>query len=189
MTSVEARTRSSESTPAGRPALALRLRTAAPLVVGALLVLVLIKPVGSLPTKGWVPVLVGLSYVASGLLSNRRGLLLAPGIILAAWGIAPMSTNYGYDFGGMFYLTLGSGLLIAAVLAQRGWYRITPMSLAIPVLFLGGVMALAPHLGRYLTSFLAVLLVGWAIWELVSRSDAAGTWTSTDELAATTHRA
>ncbi len=147
-----------------------RLRRAVPLFVGAALVLVLLKPVGDLPLKGWVPILIGLSYVAAGLLSGRRGLLLGPGIVLAAWGVAPMTTNYAKEFPGMFYLCLGSGLLIAALLAQRGWYRITPMSLAIPVLFIGGTMFVSKYAGDALTTILAVLLVAWGLWELRPRS-------------------
>jgi hypothetical protein len=151
----------------GSEPLSSRLRRSGPLLVGAALVLALLEPVGSLPLRGWVPLLVGLSYVASGLLSGRRGLLLGPGVVIATWGLAPMTVQYtGEEFNGMFYLTLGTGLLIAALLAERGWSRITPMSLALPVLFIGGTMAIAPHVGRWLTTVLAVLLVAWALWEL-----------------------
>jgi len=64
-----------------------RLRRAVPLLVGAALVLLLLllKPIGSLPL-------------------------------------------HGHTFPGMFYLCLGTGLLIAALLAQYGFSRITPMS-------------------------------------------------------------
>ncbi len=149
-----------------------RLRRAAPLFVGAALVLLLLEPVGDLPNRGWVPVLIGLSYIASGLLSGRRGVLLAPGIVIAVWGLAPMTVEYtGEEFGGMFYLTLGTGLLIAALLAEKGWSRITPMSLALPVLFIGGTMALAPRVGDSLTTILAVLLVAWGLFELRPQSD------------------
>lgn len=34
----------------------------------------------------------------------------------------------------MLYLTLGTGLLLAAILAQKSWHRITPIRLALPVL-------------------------------------------------------
>lgn len=165
MTSVETRPQTSGSS--GTEPLSSRLRRAVPLFVGAALVLLLLKPIGSLPLRGWVPVLIGLSYVASGLLSGRRGLLLAPGIVIAVWGLAPMTVQYtGEEFGGMFYLTLGTGLLIAALLAEKGWSRITPMSLALPVLFIGGTMAIAPHVGRWLTTILAVLLAAWGLFEL-----------------------
>jgi len=172
MTSVETRRHG------GRPAehggstepMSSRLRRAVPLFVGAALVLLLLQPIGELPNRGWVPVLIGLSYITSGLLSGRRGVLLAPGIVIATWGIAPMTVEYtGEEFGGMFYLTLGTGLLIAALLAEKGWSRITPMSLALPVLFIGGTMALAPHVGDSLTTILAVLLVAWGLFELRSQ--------------------
>lgn len=144
-----------------------RLRRAVPLFVGAALVLLLLKPVGDLPLRGWVPVLIGLSYVASGLLSGKRGVLLAPGIVIATWGLAPMTVQYtGEEFPGMFYLTLGTGLLVAAFLAQRGFSRITPMSLAIPVLFIGGTMYVAQYAKDSLTTVLAVLLVAWGLFEL-----------------------
>jgi hypothetical protein len=151
----------------GTEAMSSRLRRAVPLFVGAAAVLFLLQPIGSLPLRGWVPVLIGLSYIAAGLLSGRRGLLLGPGVVLAAWGVAPMTVLYtGEEFPGMFYLTLGTGLLAAALLAQRGWYRITPMSLAIPVLFIGGTMYVAQYAKDGLTAVLAVLLVGWGLFEL-----------------------
>ncbi len=146
--------------------LATRLRRAVPLLVGAALLLLLLDPIGPLPLQGWVPVLIGLSYLASGLLSGRDGKLLGPGVVLTAWGVAPMTVLYAEVFPGLFYLCLGTGLLIAAVLAQRGWYRITPMSLALPVLFIGGTMFVAQFVDRGLSVVLAALLAGWALVEL-----------------------
>lgn len=169
MTSLDARPRSEERA-ADRAVstlpMSVRLRAAAPLFVGAALVYFLLKPVGSLPVKGWVPILIGLSYVASALLSGRRGLLLGPGLVIGFWGIAPMTTNYRPEFPGMFYLTLGTGLLVAAILAERGFYRITPMSLALPVLFMGGIMFTSSKVGSSLTLVLATLLVVWGLAEL-----------------------
>ncbi len=168
MTSLDARTRDTTTTtdlPSAEP-FSSRARRGGPLLVGAAAVLLLLEPIGSLPLKGWVPILIGLSYIAAGLLSGRGGLLLGPGIVLAAWGVAPMTVNYTEEFPGLFYLCLGTGLLIAALLAQRGWYSITPMSLAIPVLFIGGTMFIAQYADQWLTTILAVLLVGWAAWEL-----------------------
>ncbi|HWH29448.1 MAG TPA: hypothetical protein VNU26_10875 [Mycobacteriales bacterium] len=170
MTSVDTGRRDTHAEGGTEP-LSSRLRRGGPLLVGAALVLLLLQPIGSLPLRGWVPVLIGLSYVAAGLLSGRRGLLLGPGIVIAGWGLAPMTVQYtGEEFNGMFYLTLGTGLLVAAILAQSGWSRITPMSLALPVLFIGGTMAIAPHVGRWLTTILAGLLAGWALWEMRPQS-------------------
>lgn len=167
MTSLETRPRSTTSGGGDAEPMSSRLRRAVPLFVGAALVLALLQPVGELPLRGWVPVLIGLSYIASGLLSGRRGVLLGPGIVIAAWGLAPMTVQYAEEeFPGMFYLTLGTGLLIAAVLAQRGFSRITPMSLALPVLFIGGTMYVAQYAKDSLTTVLAVLLVAWGLFEL-----------------------
>lgn len=169
MTSVETRPRTTGQHSGTEPVSA-RLRRAVPLFVGAAAVLVLLEPIGGLPLRGWVPVLIGLSYITAGLLSGRRGLLLGPGLVLASWGLAPMTVEYaGEEFPGMFYLTLGSGLFVAALLAQRGWYRITPMSLAIPVLFIGGTMYVAQYAKDALTTVLAVLLVAWGLFELRSQ--------------------
>ena len=167
MTSLETRPRSQTAGHGEVEPMSSRLRRAVPLFVGAALVLFLLKPLGELPLRGWVPVLIGLSYIASGLLSGKRGVLLAPGIVIAAWGLAPMTVEYtGEEFPGMFYLTLGTGLLLAALLAQRGFSRITPMSLALPVLFIGGTMYVAQYAKDSLTTVLAVLLVAWGAFEL-----------------------
>ena len=167
MTSTDARPRSTTTERTDTEPMSSRLRRAVPLFVGAALVLFLLKPIGGLPLRGWVPVLIGLSYIASGLLSGKRGVLLAPGIVIAAWGLAPMTLEYtGEEFPGMFYLTLGTGLLVAALLAQRGFSRITPMSLALPVLFIGGTMYVAQYAKDSLTTVLAVLLVAWGLFEL-----------------------
>lgn len=125
-----------------------------------------LEPIGSLPLRGYIPMIIGLSYIAAGLLGGRGGLLLGPGIVLTAWGVAPMTVNYAEEFGGMFYLCLGTGLVIAAFLAERAWHRITPMSLAIPVLFIGFIMFVAPYVAPNLTFVVAALLVGWGLFEL-----------------------
>lgn len=77
MTSVQDRTFATAARGTVEP-LSSRARRGVPLLVGAGLVL-LLEPVSSLPLKGWVPVLIGLSYIAAGLLSGRRGVLLGPG--------------------------------------------------------------------------------------------------------------
>ncbi len=86
MTSLDARTRDTTTTtdsPSAEP-FSSRARRGGPLLVGAAAILLLLEPIGSLPLRGWVPILIGLSYIAAGLLSGRRGLLLGPGIVLAA---------------------------------------------------------------------------------------------------------
>lgn len=173
MTSLDSRTQPNTAEQHRTSARGSRIGAGAPLFVGAALVLFLIEPIGSLPTKGWVPILVGLSFVAAGLLGRRNGRHLASGLAIAVWGLAPLSTNYGYEFNGMFYLTLGTGLLFGAILARSGMRAITPMSLALAVLLIGGVMAIAPYLKSSLTAFLALLLVAWGAWEVWSYPDAA----------------
>ncbi len=166
MTTVESRS-ASTTNEGSQESMSSRAKRGVPLMVGGLLVLVLLQPVGSLPTRGWVPVLTGLAYIVAGLLSGKRGVLLGPGVVLAGWGLAPMTVQYAdTQFAGMFYLCLGAGLLVAALLAQRGWYRITPMSLALPVLFIGGTMYVSSLVDSALTTVLAVLLIGWGAWEL-----------------------
>lgn len=173
MTSLDSRTQPGTAEQRPTSTTGSRIGAGAPLFVGAALVLLLIDPIGPLPTKGWVPILVGLSFVAAGLLGRRNGRHVASGLAIAVWGIAPLSTNYGYEFNGMFYLTLGTGLLLGAILARRGMRAITPMSLALAVLMIGGVMALAPYLKSSLTTFLALLLVAWGAWEVWSHPGAA----------------
>jgi hypothetical protein len=145
-----------------------RARRAGPLFVGAALVLLLVQPVGALPTKGWIPLILGLSYLASAALGGRRAALWSPGIIVAGWALAPMLTNYGIDAGGQFYLILGAALVIAALAGDRG-IAISRMSMALPVVGIGVVMFIAPFVGAWLTTVLAVSMVGWGAWELRPR--------------------
>ncbi len=142
-----------------------RARRAGPLFVGAALVLLLVQPFGALPTKGWIPLFIGSAYLASAALAGRRAALWSPGIIVAGWAFAPMLTNYGVDAGGQFYLILGAALLVAAIAGDRG-VAISRVSMALPVIGIGAVMFVAPFLGRWLTTFLAVSLVAWGAWEL-----------------------
>lgn len=142
-----------------------RARRAGPLFVGAALVLLLVQPVGPLPTKGWIPLILGLSYLASAALGGRRAALWSTGIIVPVWGLAPMLTNYGIDANGQFYLILGAGLLLAALAGDRG-IAVTRTSMALPVLGIGVVMFIAPFVGTWLTTGLAVALVVWGLWEL-----------------------
>ncbi|MDQ3708854.1 MAG: hypothetical protein M3387_06040 [Actinomycetota bacterium] len=131
----------------------------------------MVQPIGGLPPKGYIPLIAGLAYVAAGAASGRVGSLWGPGIIIAFWGIAPMTTNYFAEFPGLFYLCLGTGLLVVALLGDR--LHIDRMSMALPVLFIGGTMYIASFVGadRYLTTVLAVLLAGWALWELRPQRD------------------
>ncbi|MDQ3537500.1 MAG: hypothetical protein M3415_01685 [Actinomycetota bacterium] len=146
--------------------LSVRARRAVPLLIGAAGLLFLVQPIGSLPPKGWIPVFIGLAYLGAAALSGRAGSLWGPGIIIAGWGLAPMATNYYPEFPGQFYLVLGTALLVVALVGDR--LRISRMSIALPVLFIGGTMYIAQFVGadRYLTTVLAVLFGGWALWEL-----------------------
>ena len=55
MTATETDRRTAAAHGAAEP-LSSRARRAVPLIVGGLLVLVLLQPIGSLPLRGWVPV-------------------------------------------------------------------------------------------------------------------------------------
>jgi len=174
MASVDTRARA--SAPAAGDAtstvpLSVRIRRAVPLIVGAVAMLLLVQPIGGLPPMGWIPVIAGLTYVAAAALSSRVGALWGPGIIIGIWGLAPMTTNYFPEFPGMFYLVLGTGLLLAAVLGNR--LQISRMSMALPVLFIGGTMYVSSFVraDRYLTTVLAVLIGAWGLWELRPHSE------------------
>jgi hypothetical protein len=169
MTSVSSRPETSATRSPAHDApvpLSARLRTAAPLLVGAAALLLLVQPYGPFPPRGFIPLISGLAFVAAGALSGRAGSLWGPGIVIAFWGLAPMTTNYFEEFPGMFYLCLGTGLLVVALLGDR--LRIDRMSMALPVLFIGGTMFVSSFVGpdRYLTTVLAVLIAAFALWEL-----------------------
>lgn len=115
-----------------------RRRSGAVLLVGALLVSVIVGPVG--PAKlYWMPIILGVSYLLAGAVAGRRSLFWAAGLIVSSWGLAVLLLLRGTwttDFSGTTVAAIGVGLVLAALLPRVG-VEVSLASLAIPVLLIG----------------------------------------------------
>ena len=92
------------------------------LLVGGIAVILLIEPIG--PKKlYWMPLIIGLTYLASSAAGGRSGGLWVPGLMVTAWGIATttvLSGTVDVDFTAAAILMIGVGALAATVLPRFG---------------------------------------------------------------------
>ena len=149
-----------------------RARGAA-LLLGAVLIVVLIRS-GTL-SFSWLPLLLGLTYLAAAGLSRSRGTLWGPGLVVSSVGLAAgLWVGSGrspdsFQFLALSAMALGLGGVLAALLHGFRGVRISPMSIALPVLLFGAFalveqQAVRPVAGNvYLYSALLAL---WGAVEL-----------------------
>ena len=142
------------------------------LLAGAVAMVLLAKPVGPLDYY-WLPLLVGLTFVAAAAVTGPRSPLWGAGLVVSAWGTAKVIEN-NVDVtwnGGMTTLAIGLGGLIAAYLASRGW-AVSPASVAWPIVFIGlGQFVHSNTLGSgTITWYTVGLAVVYGVAELVNSS-------------------
>ncbi len=107
------------------------------LIAGGLVLLLLVRPVGPLKIQ-WIPLLVGLAFVAAAASTDPRSPLWVPGVVVSAYGTADV-VNLSTDVSGAGAWTIvaiGLGGLLAAHLGSRGW-AMSAASVASPVVFIG----------------------------------------------------
>ena len=107
------------------------------LLVGGILLLLLVRPVGPLPLS-WIPLLVGLAFVAAAASTGPRSPLWGPGLVVSAYGTAEVVNLYTDvpGAGAWTIVAIGLGGLLAAHLGARGW-AMSPASIASQVVFIG----------------------------------------------------
>ena len=107
------------------------------LVAGGLVLPLLVEPVGRLAQQ-WIPLLVGLAFVAAAALTGRRSPLWGPGLVVSAYGTAEVVTLFTDVAGARAWtvVAIGLGGLLAAGLGSRGW-AMSAASVASPVVFIG----------------------------------------------------
>ena len=112
-------------------------RRGAVLVVGGLLLLLLVRPIGPVAVQ-WIPLLVGLAFVAAAAATGPRSPLWGPGLVVSAYGTAEVVNLYTDvpGSGAWTLVSIGLGGLLAAALGNRGW-AMSAASVAAPVVFLG----------------------------------------------------
>lgn len=121
---------------AGGASAGLRRRGLA-LVAGGLVVLLVVRPIGPLAVN-WLPLLVGLSFLAAAASTGPRSPLWGPGLVVSAYGSAEVVNLYTDVSGGGAWtiVALGLGGLLAAFAGSRGW-AIGAAGVASPVVFVG----------------------------------------------------
>ncbi len=110
------------------------------LFVGGLVVVVLITPVG--PEQLYVmPLVLGLTYLASAVAGGRSGGLWVPGLIVTAWGLATttvLSGTINVDFTAAAILAIGLGAVAATQLPRVG-IPCNPLAIAVIVAAIGAL--------------------------------------------------
>lgn len=139
------------------------------LLIGGLVVIVLIEPVG--PAKLYVmPLVIGLTYLLSSAAGGRSGGLWVPGLIVTAWGMATttvLSGTLGLDFTAAAVLAIGVGSIAATQLPRAG-IPCNPLAIAVVVTAIGALELLEAQAGGVFVDGWpwGVFLVLGGIWEL-----------------------
>jgi hypothetical protein len=101
------------------------------------------------PELHWVPLLLGLPYLAAAALGGPRGSYWSTAIVLTAWGIGPVvffeAEWREVSQAALYLVCVGAGGLVAALLAERAGFAITAVAISATVLGAGLVYALQPH--------------------------------------------
>lgn len=144
-----------------------------PVLAGALVLSLLLAPVGPVPFY-FTPLVLGLTYTAAAFLGGRGGTLWAPAVIITFWGIAvalEFSHTTHADFTSVAVTALGAGATVAALLGRLG-VRTEPLAIGLTVLG-AGFFELLASLGVGILGngwFYGVLLGIWVIADLTSSS-------------------
>jgi hypothetical protein len=121
----------------------------------------------------WLPLLLGLTFLAAALASGSRGRHWAPGLVLGAVGLvvglwfADGRSGDDYTLVPLVVLGLGLGAVLAAALAQWRGLALGPMSVALPVLLFGGLALLDQQAPGPLGGRAWPYAAGIAAWGLV----------------------
>lgn len=139
------------------------------LLVGGLVVIVLVEPVG--PAKLYVmPLVLGVTYLLSSAAGGRSGGLWVPGLIVTAWGVATTAVLSGtlrIDFTAAAVLAIGVGAIAATQLPRAG-IPCNPLAIAVVVTAIGALELLEAQAGGGFADgwpWGAFLVLG-GIWEL-----------------------
>lgn len=164
-----------------RPTIGQAIARGVLLLLGGLLVIVLVAPVGSLRLY-WMPLIIGLTYLASSVAGGRSGGLWVPGLVVTAWGVATTTVLSGVistDFTATTILAIGVGATAATQLPRIG-IPCNPLAIAVVVFLIGALELLEAQAGGIFVQGWpwGVFLVLGGLWELrpaVTRPGAAAT--------------
>ncbi len=139
------------------------------LIVGALVVGLVIKPVGSADLY-WMPLIIGLTYLVASAVGGSTGGLWIPGMMVTFWGLADvlvLSGTWHVDFASAAITGIGIGAVLSLGLARLGM-PVNPAAIAVNLLLIGLLELAEAQIGGALTKGWpwALLLLLGALWEL-----------------------
>lgn len=149
----------------------MRRRRGIALLIGAVVLALVVQPVGSAAFY-WVPLVSGLTYLLAAASGGRRGALWAPGLMLSFWGAAVVLVLGGtthVDFASAAVTGLGAGAVAAVALSRVG-FAVDAFGIAATVLLAGAFELLdATGPAAFGKGWLYGGLLGlWGLWELRS---------------------
>ena len=139
------------------------------LIVGALVVGLVIEPVGSADLY-WMPLIIGLTYLAASAAGGSTGGLWVPGLMVTFWGLADvlvLSGTWHVDFASAAISGIGIGAVLSLGLARLG-VPVHPAAIAVNLLLIGLLELAEAQIGGPLRDGWpwALLLLLGALWEL-----------------------
>lgn len=138
----------------------LRLRQGAALLAGALLMLLVLGDDGA--KFFYVPLSLGLIYLAAAALGGRQGGYWATAVVLLAWGatvVFAREARPDVEIAGLYLAGVGAGALLGALLARRG-FAVDPVGVAGTILAAGLILAFSGQVDAFVEARTFALLVG-----------------------------
>ncbi|GAC1611956.1 MAG: hypothetical protein NVS3B26_30040 [Mycobacteriales bacterium] len=143
------------------------------ILAGALMLLLLVKVAGV--HFYWVPVVLGVTYLAAAAAGRSRGPLWAPGWVLTVVGLAEAAWFHAgrpadsFEFAELTLLAAGTGAVLAVAMSALQ-VQVSPMSVAMAVLLTGAFNLAEANSVQGISGnvwFYAALLAVWGVAELL----------------------
>ncbi len=122
-----------------------RLRQAAILGFGAVLLQLWVGRDAARLSFSWTPLLIGVTYTVAAVSGGRRGSYWPTGLVLLGWGAAVVAFSEvrpDLDGSGVYAFGIGLGVTLAAV-AERLGARVDLLAVGVTAMAAGAVLALA----------------------------------------------
>lgn len=96
----------------------------------------------------WVPLVIGLTYLAAAAVGRRTGGYWATALVLCGWGLAVVwagSSGPDLAFSGLYMAGAGLGAVAAIGLGRSAGFDASPLGAAATVAGAGALLALSPQ--------------------------------------------
>lgn len=137
-----------------------RLRQGGALLVGALIMLLVLGDDGA--KFFYVPLALGLVYLAAAALGGRQGGYWATAVVLLGWGAAVVFAREArpdVDIAGLYLAGAGLGAVAGALMARAG-FAVDALGLAGTIVLAGAILALSGQVDAFVEARTFALAVG-----------------------------